>query len=305
MADAARDESAAVVRPAAGPFLSRARRRLAAAGIETAALDARILCAEALGLSAAALVADPDRPVDPCAEARLEGLISLRERGEPVGRILGRRGFWSLDLALSPATLEPRPETETLVAAVLGHLDGKGLRTAPVRIADLGTGSGAILLALLSECPRAVGIGIDVSPGALETARANAERAGLADRVVFARGDFGASLSPDVDIVVSNPPYVTTAELASLPAEVAAYDPVLALHGGPDGLAAYRAILAGLAAAWRNEAAFRADRQLFVELSPQLVDSLSCEAERRGWTIGKWYPDLGGGIRVARLNLPK
>lgn len=298
---------AASVAPATvGEALAQARRRLSAAAVETPGLDARLLVSEATGLPLPALLADGARPLSPEAAHRLDAYLERRAAGEPVGRIRGRRAFWTLDLALSPATLEPRPDTEVLVAAVLDHLAAEGRRDAPIAIADLGTGSGAILLALLSECPNAVGIGVDLSEEALRTARRNAAVHGLDGRAVFARGDFAAAISERVDVVVSNPPYVSRAELDRLEPGVRDHDPALALDGGADGLAAYRAILRQLddrrAAAASPKATAPA---LFVETSPALEGALASLAQARGWMVAARHRDLAGRIRALRLCLPK
>lgn len=170
-------------------------------------------------------------------------MVRRREAREPVARILGRRGFWTLDLQVTPDTLDPRPDSETVVEAVLARTPD---RSAPLRILDLGTGSGCLLLALLSELPKASGLGIDRSPGAAAAARANARRNGLDARARFAVGDWTSALAGPFDIVVSNPPYIERGAIPGLMPEVREYDPVAALDGGLDGLEAYRAILAGL-----------------------------------------------------------
>ncbi|KMO27620.1 SAM-dependent methyltransferase, partial [Methylobacterium tarhaniae] len=161
--------------------------------------------------------------------------------GEPVARIIGAWEFWGLPFGLSSDTLVPRPDTETLVEAALGLGLGPD---APHRLADLGTGSGCILVALLTEWPQAVGLGIDRSPGACVTARANAARNGVADRAAFAVGDWASALSGPFDVVVANPPYIASEVIAGLSGEVRDHDPRLALDGGADGLDAYRTILA-------------------------------------------------------------
>ncbi len=176
-------------------------------------------------------------PLPAAAAERLAQFVARRARREPVARIAGEREFWSLAFALSPATLEPRPDSETVVAAVLARLAD---RTAAIRLLDLGTGSGCLLLALLSEVPRAVGFGIDLLPAAAAMARRNAAAMGLESRAFFAAGRWASGLAAKVDVVVANPPYIPTAAIATLAPEVARYDPVQALDGGSDGLQAYR-----------------------------------------------------------------
>jgi release factor glutamine methyltransferase len=221
-----------------------ARRRLAREfrrhALDAPELDARLLVGHALGLDHAALAVQSDRTLTAREADALAALTARRLAREPVARILGRKEFWGLPLALGADTLIPRPETETVVEAALATLSER--ERAALRIADLGTGSGALLLALLSELPNARGIGTDISPAALTCARANAAALGLADRATFAACDYGAALNGPVDLIVANPPYVARAEIATLQAEVRDFDPPHALDGGPDGLAAYRAI---------------------------------------------------------------
>jgi release factor glutamine methyltransferase len=222
-----------------GAVLRRLAARFREVGLDTPELDARLLVLHAAGLALEELVRDPDAPLEAAAAAALETMAVRRLAGEPVARIVGAKEFWGLPLALAPATLVPRPETETVVAAALGLPD---LRERTVRILDMGTGSGAILLALLSELPLAWGLGVDRSAAAAAAARANAEALGLAGRAAFMAGDWGAPLAGEFDLLVSNPPYVATADVAGLPPEVRLHDPVAALDGGPDGLGAYRAL---------------------------------------------------------------
>jgi len=219
-------------------------RAFAAAGIETAALDARILLCAALAIDHAALIRDPDFLLGEAA-SRLTDFASRRLAYEPVSRILGQRDFFGQTFIVSKAVLDPRPETETLIEAVLERMAKR--KHEPLRILDLGTGSGAILAALLSEFDHATGLGIDRSPAACVIAAANLAQLGLAQRGLVAAGDWFASLSDKAlfDIIVSNPPYIESADIAGLAPDVRDYDPRLALDGGADGLDAYRAIAAG------------------------------------------------------------
>lgn len=286
----------------AGAVLARARARLAAAGIAEAALDARLLVGAALGRDAAALLADPERPASAAEAARADAFVAQRLSGRPVGRILGHRAFWTLELSLSRETLEPRPDTETVVAAVLARLESTGRRTAPLVLADLGTGTGAILLALLSECPAAVGVGTDVSADALFTARRNAAANGLSGRALFARGDFLAPVGPRVDVIVSNPPYIPTMDVGRLAPEVRDHDPRRALDGGPDGLACYRTILRQA-----RDLAATAEHapDLFLEVSPEIAGRLEPVAAETGWRAAEWERDLTGAVRCGRFALRK
>jgi release factor glutamine methyltransferase len=217
--------------------------RFEAAGIDSAALDARMLTGEALRLDLTALVAQGPRQLTADDAARLDAFARRRLTGEPVARILGRKEFWGLPLKLSADTLVPRPDTETVVEAALEILRAEGRVRAPLRIADLGTGSGAILLALLTELPNATGIGTDLSAAAIDTAKANSQHLGLAPRADFMVGDYAGGLSGLFDLIVSNPPYIRSADIASLAPEVRDHDPHLALDGGADGLEAYRRIV--------------------------------------------------------------
>ena len=220
-------------------------RRLATAGLEAPELEARLLLAQAVGCPPAALLSHADEVPEPAVVAAMEALLARRLAGEPAARLLGRREFWSLDFVLTPDTLVPRPDTETVVEAALAALPE---RDAPVRILDLGIGSGAILAALLVERPNAFGVGVDVSEGAARAARDNLARAGLTGRSAVLVGSWGAALTGGFDLVVSNPPYIPTDVIAGLSREVRLHDPERALDGGADGLDAYRAVACALPA---------------------------------------------------------
>jgi release factor glutamine methyltransferase len=227
-----------------GQSVEAARRRLAREfrrlGFDAPDLDARILVGHALGLDHAALVAQSGRALAAEEAHALAAFAARRVAREPVARILGRKEFWGLPFKLNAETLLPRPETETVVEAALAAVHDRG--RAPLRIADLGTGSGALLLALLSELPHAHGVGSDISLAALACARDNAVALGLADRAAFVACDYGAAFTGPIDLLVSNPPYVARADIPALQAEVRDFDPPRALDGGPDGLDEYRAI---------------------------------------------------------------
>jgi release factor glutamine methyltransferase len=216
--------------------------RLKSAGIDSAELDARLLVGAVLDLDLTGLVMAIARTVTADEAARLESFVQRRLAGEPVARILGVKEFWGLPFKLSPATLVPRPDTETVVELAL-EMSPSARRTKTPRIADIGTGSGAILLALLAEWREATGVGTDVSLEALQTARCNASRLGLAPRAAFVACNYAAALSGMFDLIVSNPPYICSADIAELDREVRDYDPVRALDGGADGLDAYRALV--------------------------------------------------------------
>jgi release factor glutamine methyltransferase len=208
----------------------------------TPALDARLLVAHVLGCTPNEVLLRDDKVVGAVATFRAQTLARRRIAGEPIARIVGDKEFYGLNLLLSPETLVPRPDTETLVDAVLVVVD----RDSPVTVLDLGTGSGAILLALLSQLPNARGLGLDISENAVATARANARRHGLSDRAEFAVGDWRDGVVTRFDVIVSNPPYVATSEIPGLPVEVRDHDPHVALDGGVDGLDAMRVIVSNL-----------------------------------------------------------
>lgn len=221
--------------------IAAAAARLAQAGVDTPRFDAELLLLHAAQRDRAWLVGHRDDAADSSLLATFEPLVQRRLTREPVSRIIGEREFWSLPFRLAPETLDPRPDTETLVEAAL---ELAGPRDRALRILDLGTGSGCILLALLSELPQAQGTGIDIAPGAVAAAQFNAERLGLSARAQFAVSSWGASVQGEFDLLVSNPPYIASGEIASLAPEVARFDPLRALDGGADGLDAYRIIAA-------------------------------------------------------------
>ena len=232
--------------PFTGLSVESARRALAAqlrsAQLEEAELDARILLGAALGLDLTGLVAQAARLLAEAETSRLAQYAGRRIAGEPVARILGSREFWGLPFRLSEATLVPRPDTETVVELAL-EIFRERQASHQLRIADIGTGSGAILLALLHDIPGAFGVGTDLSLTALKTARDNAAALGLADRASFVACSYATALRGPFDLVVSNPPYIPSAEIPKLSIEVREHDPHLALDGGNDGYDAYRALI--------------------------------------------------------------
>lgn len=219
----------------AAELLTAAAGRLVEAGIENPRREARLLLNLALGIDANARL--PEREIAPADAALFETFVARRAGHEPYSRIAGRREFWSLDFALSPDTLDPRPDSETLIEAALERIAD---RAAPLSVVDFGTGTGALLLALLSELPNATGIGVDISAGAVETARRNAAALGLSARAGFVSGRWGEGLTTPADVIVTNPPYISAKDMSRLPPEVREFDPAAALDGGPDGLSAYR-----------------------------------------------------------------
>jgi release factor glutamine methyltransferase len=266
-------------------------KKFRARGIDSAELDARILVGVALGLDRAALAAADARRLDHGEEVAIAALAERRLAHEPVARIVGWKEFWSLPLRVDASTLVPRPETEIVVEAALAAIDAAGPRARPLRIADLGTGSGAILLSLLSELPDASGAGTDASVAALAVARENARRLGL-DRAGFLACDMAAALRGPFDIIVSNPPYIASHEIDALAPDVRDFDPRGALDGGSDGLRFYRSIAAAA------PALLAADGALIVELGVGQSQAVGALFAAGGLVPLPPRPDLGGIARA-------
>jgi release factor glutamine methyltransferase len=281
--------------------IADARRALAGqfrgAGLDSPELDARILIGHALGMDHTALVAAAARPLAASAAGDIARLAARRLAGEPVARIIGAKEFWGLSFIVTPAVLVPRPETETVVELALALIDRGGTRARPLRIADLGTGSGAILLALLSELPHASGIGADVDAQALAVARHNAGRLGLAARAAFAASHYGSALRGPFDLVVSNPPYVARRDIAALAPEVREHDPPHALDGGADGLAAYRAIASDA------PRLLGADGHLVVEIGAGQQQDVEFLLAQGGLAMSARRHDLSGTMRALAAGL--
>jgi release factor glutamine methyltransferase len=226
--------------------LATATRTLRRAGIEDAGNDARRLLSAALGLSAARLLGSPEMPLGAEPATTFARYLARRSGREPVSRILGEREFYGRTFTVSPATLDPRPDSETLIEVALGLVDKAGLRTAPLRILDVGTGSGCLLATLLCELPNATGIGTDISSAALQTASDNAQRLGVCARAEWIIADALEGIDGPFDLLVCNPPYIRSADIAGLEPEVRNFDPLPALDGGSDGLAIYRRMVSRL-----------------------------------------------------------
>jgi release factor glutamine methyltransferase len=271
--------------------------RLRAGGLDTPDLDARILVGHALGLDHGALVAAATRQLGADEESAIAALANRRLAGEPVARILGFKEFWSLSLRVDAATLVPRPETETVVEAALAAIDTGGPRARKLRIADLGTGSGALILALLSELPNGFGIGTDTSTEALAVAHDNARRLALS-QAKFVACDMAAALRGPFDAIVSNPPYIASGDIATLAPDVRDFDPHLALDGGTDGLDFYRAIAAAA------PTLLAPGGVLVVELGIGQAEPVAHLFAAAGLAPSPPYPDLNGTLRalVARTR---
>ncbi|WP_292138228.1 peptide chain release factor N(5)-glutamine methyltransferase, partial [Mesorhizobium sp.] len=228
---------------ALGPLLREARARLGTT-VDDPALDARLIVEHFSGTTRTQAIADPERRLGAGIVAEIDAALRRRAGGEPVHRILGYREFYGLRLSLSPETLEPRPDTETLVEAILPFVKAVAAREGGCRILDLGTGTGAIALALLSVVPTASATGVDLSAGALATAASNAGKLGLADRFTALQSDWFEKVFGRYHVIAANPPYITTEDIGNLQDEVRNFDPRLALDGGADGLNPYRTIAA-------------------------------------------------------------
>ena len=278
-------------------WLSRATQALAPVA-EQPRSEARRLVEAALNWPIASQLADPDQTIDAASLEALEALLHRRaERREPLSRILGRREFWGLSLEIDGATLDPRPDTETLVEQALDLCSGPE-RSPPGRILDLGTGSGALLFALLREFPEAQGLGVDQDRATLATAARNAARLGLVDRTRFEVGDWLSGVSGLFDLIVSNPPYIPTGDLAGLDRSVRDFDDPLALDGGADGLAFYARTLreAGRCLAPGGV--------LILELGIGQADSVLALGHDSGWRLLSLRGDLAGIPRAMALTQP-
>lgn len=274
-----------VAMPAAGDAMSAARKTIALAlkraGIADFTFETRILIEDLAG------TADP---IDQTAAARLNDALARRLAGEPLWRVLGAREFWGLSFSLSPGTLEPRPDSEALIEAALGHLAAR--RHDRLRLLDLGTGTGCLLIATLREFPQASGLGIDLSPDAVTTATGNAARNGVGERAAFQQGSWTNGVSERFDLILSNPPYIGSDEIAHLDKNVREYDPRLALDGGPDGLDAYRALAAAL------PGRLKAGGLAILEIGAGQEEAVVAMMRQAGLDHLASRRDLGGHIRA-------
>ncbi len=286
-------EAAAGTDPPLARVVAEAAARLAAAGIESPALEARLLLGHALGCDQATLIRERAAPLAiAIAAPGFPALLARRAGHEPLAQLLGRREFWDLSFAVSPATLIPRPDSETLITAALAAWPD---RRAVRFVLDLGTGSGCLLLAALHEFPAAFGIGVDLSPDALATAAANATALDLSERTAFLCGDWARAVRGGFDLVLCNPPYIETGMIGGLAPEVARFEPQAALDGGADGLDAYRAVIADLAPLLAPGGV------AILELGVGQADAVTALAAARGLAVRALAPDLGGIPRALVL----
>lgn len=269
----------------AKPLLGEAAARLRDAGCDTPELDSRLLLQWVTGLSREDLILDPEHPVSDEQARRFRAMIARREGREPVSRILGEREFHGRVFRVTPDTLDPRPDTETLVEAALALMPQGG------RFLELGTGTGAVAVTILAERPHALGVATDVSAAALAVAAENAGRHGVADRLSLLEGDWFRPVTGVFDIIVSNPPYIPAADLAGLSPDVRCFDPRLALDGGKDGLDAYRAIAAGAAAY------LVPGGHVVVEIGAGQGPDVAAVFAAAGFRLAGHNRDLGGHVR--------
>jgi release factor glutamine methyltransferase len=275
--------------------LARLFETFEACGIEDPKREAGITLSAASGVTPVALIVAPEAPLGSAA-SRVEEFAARRAAGEPLSRIVGKREFWGLELAISPQVLDPRPETETIVEASLRRLAGR--RAEPLRVLDLGVGSGALVCALLAEFAHARGVGVDISAGAADLARRNVEACGLAGRAEIRVGDWTKGVEGPFDLIVSNPPYIARADLSRLPREVLNFDPRLALDGGIDGLDAYRRILP------ESRSLLSGGAWLMVEIGAGQAADVLAIAERSGFVDAAPEKDLAGLDRVVAARSP-
>lgn len=278
-----------------GAALDAAARRLREVGIERSRHEARLLMAFARDLAPAKIFAEPEAELPPAAEALFLSLVQRRTDREPLSHLVGRREFWGLDFAVGPDVLDPRADTETVVALALETVPD---RAAPLRLLDLGTGSGCILLALLHELPDATGLGIDLSAAAIAVAAGNARALGLGARARFVESDWASAASGRFDLVLSNPPYIRSGDIAGLAPEVARHEPRLALDGGPDGLDAYRRIAAAL------PALLAPGGMVVLEAGAGQADDVAAILTAAGMLERARRQDLGGHVRALACCLP-
>ena len=277
---------------ALGPLLKSARERLAAAGIDDSALDSRLIVEHFSGTTRTQAIAEPGQKMGSAALSAIEAALRRRVAGEPVHRILGYREFHGLRLSLSPETLEPRPDTETLVDAVLPFARATAERLGECRILDLGTGTGAIALALLGAVPVATATGVDISLDALATAAGNARDLGLGERFEALHSNWFEKVSGHYHVIASNPPYIPSREIGNLQDEVRDFDPHRALDGGTDGLDPYR-IIAAEAAEF-----LEAQGKVAVEIGHTQKNEVTGIFAAAGYRLAEARRDLGGNDRV-------
>jgi len=283
-----------------GDVVRRAARALTEAGVETPGVDARRLVEAATGLSSAQLLAAPEAAIEPAASHKLAQMLRRRSAREPVSRILGARDFYGRSFAVTLAVLDPRPDSETLIEAALELADKEGWRTRPIRILDVGTGSGCLLVTLLAELPHATGLGGDINAEALAVAADNARCHGVLSRMHVALHDGLSGLDGPFDLLVCNPPYIPSGEICGLSPEVRDHDPRPALDGGPDGLDVYRALIPALCRIVpQGWVLFEVGAGQADAVAQLLKNSLPAARQR----AFRFWRDLGGHQRCVALKI--
>lgn len=275
-----------------GAVIRDAASRLQIAGSDTAELDARLLMQACLEIGHSDIISRSNYHLATAEIARFEEFIDRRINCEPVHRIIGHKEFRGLKLAIPGAVLEPRADSECLVSVALAWIDRLWAADQTLQIADIGTGSGAIILALLHELPQALATAVDISPGAIDVAKNNATDNGMADRITFLVGNYCQPLAGKFDVIVANPPYIPTADIAGLADDVRLYDPLLALDGGVDGLVAYRRLLGSAKTVLNTEG------RVFFEIGYDQADAVGGIAGNFGWRDVRIDRDLAGNDRV-------
>ncbi|MBC8158930.1 MAG: peptide chain release factor N(5)-glutamine methyltransferase [Alphaproteobacteria bacterium] len=279
--------------PTLGKLVDDAVQTLKAAGIEGARLDVRLLAGRAFGLDGAQVLSGRDSVMDCEKVEQFRQLVARRSSREPMAHILGTREFWSLPFRVSADTLIPRPDTETLIEAALDWAKG---RDGGLSVLDLGTGTGCILLTLLNEWPDARGVGVDINPGAIKIARANAQDLGLTERAEIIESDWATGMEVRFDVIVANPPYIPEGDIAGLEPEVSKYEPGTALAAGADGLDAYRVIAPQISARLSDGGA------AFVEIGYGQSDAVSAVFRAASLKVAQTHRDLGGIVRCITLT---
>jgi len=267
---------------------------MAAVGIEAPRLDARLLLALALMAPKDRFYGREDDLLDADASAAFDQLVSRRCQREPVSRIVGRRGFWTLDLELNEGSLDPRPDSETLIEAVLEHV---APRQMPLRVLDLGTGTGCLLLSVLAEYPNATGLGVDLSLACVALAGRNARRNQLESRAEFQNGDWMGDIHTIFNVIICNPPYIPSGQISALAPEVAVHEPLLALDGGVDGLDCYRRLAVGFADVLAENGL------IFLEIGHDQQAPVIEVMQQAGWRTVAVRPDLAGHDRCLVLQI--
>lgn len=277
-------------------IVSRVAKRLWQVGIENEDYEARVLVAHALGLPSATLYVDAPEHLSFRQGMDIEYYVERRCKREPLSKIVGEKEFWSLPFKVSKATLDPRPDSETLIEAVLDYFPD---HTANLSFLDIGTGSGCLLLAALQEYAHSTGVGVDVSSEALKIAQYNADALGMTARTTFLEGSWTDAVQGMFDIILSNPPYIATAEIATLAPEVKEFDPLLALDGGEDGLEAYRQLMPLLAAVLQPQG------YVFLEIGYTQQAAVEAFVAEAGLQVVACRQDLAGHPRcvVAKKSL--